>query len=107
MYKDFLKNDETGKYYLIEGEKIIPGFDGLSRSDTYYKMMNIGLVNERAVKRIGLETFIIVLDKILDGSIELGRFRFYRVCEKSESLKKQLKIQKIRTYGGFDNEAKD
>lgn len=107
MYKEFLKNDETGKYYLMEGEQVLPGFDGLSRVESYYKMKNIGLINERAVKRIGLETFIIVLDKILDGSIEIGRFRFYRVCEKSETLEQQLKIQKIRTYGGFDDETKN
>ena len=98
MYEKLIKHDDIGKYYLVDSDKFIFKLNGVNRLQAYQFLIDIGVVNELQAWRCGIENYVQTIDKILDGTIRLGRFKFYRVSQHTEKLDEQLEIERRRSW---------
>lgn len=100
MYKDLIKQDLNGKYYLVDSDRFIFYLDGVSRLEAYQFLVDIRCVKEENALDRGINNFIPSINRILDGVNQIGRFKFYRVSDKTDSLEKQMKNEQKQVYGG-------
>lgn len=98
MYEKLIKHDDIGKYYLVDSDRFIFKLDGVSRIQAYNFLIEIGVINELQAWRCGIENYVQTIDKILDGTLRIGRFKFYRVSQHTETLDEQLKIERKRSW---------
>nr|CAI7679493.1 Hypothetical protein PLANC_106 [Enterococcus phage Planchet] len=98
VYEKLIKKDEVGKYFLIDSDRYKTWISGCSRLDAYRMLINTGFINENRAWVFGIENYVELVDRILDGSLEIGRFRFYRVSESTETLEEQLRIERRKCW---------
>lgn len=92
-----IRLDKVGKYYLIDSDAIInKDFEGLTRYEMYSKLVEIGALNENSAQTMGVDTFLDLANKILDGYFYIGRFKVYRVSNLTRDLDDQLYEEKMR-----------
>lgn len=94
---DYIKNDKTGKYFLVDCDKFInQEFNGLTRLEMYEKLVKIDVLNEYSVYAIGIDNYLKYVNNLLDGILYIGRFKIYRVSNFTQSLNEQMKIEQMR-----------
>lgn len=98
VYEKLIKKDDTGKYFLIDSDRYKTWINGCSRLEAYRNLIAIGFINENRAWMHGIENYVELVDRILDGSLEIGRFRFYRVSEKTDSLDEQLRSERRKCW---------
>lgn len=94
----YMRKDEGTKYYLIDSDRLKTEYDGLSRLDTFEKLVEDGIINLNNVHEIGFINFINSINAILDGNSTIGRFKFFRVGPNSLSLEEQLAVERNQEY---------
>lgn len=96
-YEKFLKQDKKGKYYLVDSDKfILDDFNGITRIELFNKFVEIGFIKPEKFYKGGIENFIVLINRILDGSFYIGRFKVYRVSNVTDTLEQQMKREQMR-----------
>lgn len=95
--KKFLKllneqNHPNSKYYLVDSNKYVTIIDGMSRMDAFELLVELGVIKitKKSLIEIGVVNIINSINAILNGEIELGRFKFFRTTPESMSLEEQI-----------------
>lgn len=96
--KKYIRQDDEGKYYLIDSDRYDNLLSGVSRLEAYDFLVEIEVINEYTHVKYGVDSFAKTINNILDGKINIGRYRFYRVSPTTLSLEKQLEIELKRSY---------
>lgn len=100
----FIKKDKLGKYYLIDSDIYKTNINGISRMEAFYRLVDDKIINIKKINKIGVVNFVKTINSILDGNIEIGRFKFYVVYENGLTLEEQLKIEQNKYIKGVDGE---
>lgn len=99
----FIKEDKIGKYYLMDSDRYKTKINGVSRIDAYHKLVDDKVINVNKIKEIGFINFVKSINAILDGSVAIGRFKFYIVYNGGPSLEEQIKIEQNIFAKGVDS----
>lgn len=98
VLRKYIRKDSEGKYYIIDSDKFDYILSGSSRLETYDFLVDIGVIKEKNHLKYGIDVFARIVNNILDGQINIGRFRIYHVFPGSLSLEDQMKIERKRPY---------
>lgn len=96
-YEKFLKQDKKGKYFLIDSDRfVLEDFNGITRMQLFNKLVEIGFIKPKNFHKGGIENFITLINRILDGSFYIGRFKIYRVSDMTDTLEQQMEREQKR-----------
>lgn len=97
--KKFLKllqeqNHPDTKYYLVDSNRAISFINGLNRMEAFDLLVDSGVIKitTKSLIEIGVVNIINSINAILNGEVELGRFRFFRVTPESMTLEEQIEF---------------
>lgn len=84
----YIKKDKAGKYALVDSNKKVI-VDNLSRLEAYSMLIECGYLKPHKMFE-ELENYVLYVNRLLDGSLQAGRFKFYRTSLKTETLEQQM-----------------
>ena len=91
----YLKPNDDFEYYMIDSDRFRTHIDGVSRIEAFDILVDDGVINVESINKIGIMTFVRMVNAILDGRNNIGRFSFFRVGANTLPLEQQMKNNQL------------